>query len=385
MDDISTIFTEIKELLQDITNVTPDTTQDDNSSEEIGYRVIPLNPDLLAYCFDVILGFKVRYRIAEKVNYIIEFDYKGTYATVKHRKMSYRLSVDKKYTAEIIALLCKAKPLLEKLFILLGEKALIDNKFSMENEAPEYLSKLTFYQQRIESLETRRAIIERKCEGQYDISENVHGYKCMTPKGQAYLHSLSNEIEYDIEAYIDTFYSALEHVLTVLFPFTDNFSLVRSYYKDYIRNTRWAWDVKIKDVCGKIVSEELFNRLRRIKEVYRNHNAHGGFSREMMAFVNISNFGRYPLFVGKEYLKGFADGVPIDISYDMYMEAKAAFVEFWRILDECFQVPMMFIKSGLPIPVETELYTNDVQTAEHAQWIIDKTWFEIDNQSNMDW
>jgi hypothetical protein len=234
-------------------------------------------------------------------------------------------------------------------------------------------------------LEARKVIIEGKLAGQYDVLEDLHGYKHMIHKGQAYLRSLHNEIKYDIEAYIDTFYSALEHILTLLYPFTDSFPLSKSYYKGYIHNTKWAWDSKINDVCGKVVPDELFNKLRRIKEVYRNHNTHGGFSREMMAYVNIPNFGRYPLFVGKEYLKGFIDGAPIEISYDMYLEAKSGFVELWRILDEFFKIPMMFIRSGLPIPIETKQYTNDVDTVERAQRIIDKTWFDIDNQSNMDW
>lgn len=199
------------------------------------------------------------------------------------------------------------------------------------------------------------------------------------------MRSLHNEIKYSIEAYIDTFYSSLEHVLTLLYPFTDNFSFTKSYYKDYIRNTRWSWDAKIKDVCGDVIPSELFNKIRKIKEVYRNHNAHGGFSREMMAFVYIPSFGRYPLFVGKEYLRGFIEAEPIELSYDMYIEAKNSFVDFWRILDERFQIQMMFIKSGLPVPIETAQYTSGVGTVEHAQRVIDRIWFKINNQSNMDW
>lgn len=165
MNDISIIITKIKKLLRDITKVTQDTIRNDNNCEKIGYKENPLNPNLLAYCFDVILGFDVRYRIAEKVNYVIEFDYKGTYAVAKHFKLSYRLFVDKKYTEEITDRLRKLKPLLEQLFILLGEKALIGNNFSMENEAPEYFSKLNFYQKRIESLEVRKAIIRENARG----------------------------------------------------------------------------------------------------------------------------------------------------------------------------------------------------------------------------
>jgi hypothetical protein len=384
MDEITSLALEVKEIFQGITKITSETTRNDKNCKEIGYGEIPLSPELLAYCFDVILGFNVRYKIAEKVNYFIEFDYNGTYATVTQRKLSYCINADRKHVTEIIALLNKSKPILEQLFILLGEKALIENDFSMENEASQYLAKMDFYQKRIESLEARATIIKEKCKGQYDTI-NEFGYKYMTPKGQGYLRNLYNEEIYDIESYIDTFYSALEHILTLLYPFTDNFSLSNSYYKVYIRNTRWTWDCKINDVCGELITKELFEELRKIKEIYRNHNAHGGFSREMMAYVYIPKFGRYPLFVGKEYLKGFTDGAPKQLSYDMYLQAKAVFVKFWEILDTNYTIPMMFIKSELPIPVETNLYTKGITTSEHAQGYIDKTWFDIENQYNMDW
>lgn len=133
------------------------------------------------------------------------------------------------------------------------------------------------------------------------------------------------------------------------------------------------------------MSDRIIFALRRIKEVYRNHNAHGGFSREMMAYVQIPKFGRFPMYVGKEYLKGFVDGCSDKISYDMYLEAKKVFSEFWKMLDTLYEIPMLFIRSGLPIPVDTELYTKNADSVERAEWLIDKIWFDIDNQSNMDW
>lgn len=77
---ISAITHEIKCLLKYISCVTEQTQRDDTHQERIDYCENPLNPNLLSYCFDCILGFDVQYRIFEKVNYIIEFDYKGTYA-----------------------------------------------------------------------------------------------------------------------------------------------------------------------------------------------------------------------------------------------------------------------------------------------------------------
>ena len=383
--DIIAVTSQIKSLLKEISTVSDQTQRNNDNCAVIQYAENPLEPNLLAYCFDIILGFDVRYKIAEKVNYIIDFDYKGTFATVGHYKMSYRLSVDKKYKEEIISVFSQVRPLLEQLFMLIGEQALANNDFSMKNEAPEYFSKLSFYETRIEKLEQRKHIVQDKCRGKYNVVKYDRGHTCMTPMGQDYLHSLHNEITYDIEAYIDTFFSALEHVLTLLYPFTNMPSLEKSYYRNYIRNTKWAWDVKICDICGALMPEEIVSELRRIKEVYRNHNAHGGFSREMMAYVQIPNFGRFPMYAGKEYLKGFINGYSDTISHQMYLDAKRVFNAFWSYLDTQFEIPMMFIRSGLAIPVNTEIYTNGIETREQAEWTIEKMWYDIDNQSNMDW
>lgn len=382
---VESLTEEIKVLLKDISVIKDTTQRNDDQYVEINYFENPLSPNLLAYCFDIILGFDVRYRIFEKVNYIIDFDYKGTFATVGHYKLSYRLSIEKQYRDEIIASFEQVRLRLEQLIMLIGEQALISNDFSMKNESSDYFSKLAFYEKRIESLIKRKEIIKEKCRGKYDIIETDGNYKCMKMKGSNYLRALEAEITYDIEAYIDTFFSALEHTLTLLYPFTDRFAIRKSYYKNYIRNTKWYWDKKIQDVCGNSMPDRITTALRRIKEVYRNHNAHGGFSREMMAYVQIPNFGRFPMYVGKEYLKGFVDGYSDKISYKMYLDAKKVFSEFWETLDTVYEIPMLFVRSGLPISVDMERYTKNVDSVEQAERLIDKMWFDIDNQFDMDW
>ena len=62
----------------------------------------------------------------------------------------------------------------------------------------------------------------------------------------------------------------------------------------------------------------------------------------MMAYVQIPNFGRFPMYVGKEYLRGFVDGCSDTISYEMYCEAKKVFSEFWDILDTVYEIPMFW-------------------------------------------
>lgn len=386
---------EIKSLLKDISKLSDKTSKEETEEiingisaailagtecHEISY--IPLNPELMVYCFREILGFKVERHIFEKMDYIIEFDYKGTFASIQHAKLSYSLNIAAKYKTEFLAILDKTKPLIEQLFLLLAEQSLSADDFSMKNEAPEYLSKLDFYQNRIEVLENRRKNITEKLHGQYDVIKLECGV-CWTPKGQKYLNTLSKEIEYDIEAYIDTFYSAIEHILTMLYAFVAGTGI--SFYRDYLRSTRCTWKDKIKNVCGSSYPTDIVDRLDKIKEVYRNHNAHGSFSREMMAYIQIPNFGRYPIYIGKTYLKGFAEGESDSITFDMYVSAKKTFCDFIDFLDSHFPIPMIFIRSGLPIPTDTSLYMNGINSKEDAQEFIDKMNYEIDNQFNMDW
>ena len=381
---------QIRNILKNINAVSNSTFKDDKNMSKIEFWENPLDPNLLLYCFNNILGFNVRCRIAEKVNYVIEFDYKGTWATAQHFKLSYCILIRSCYKQEILDILGHVKPVLEHLFMLIGEQSLNCNDFSMKNEAPDYFKKLEFYQERIEKLQKREHVVHKKLSGQYEIIDCGNGCKGIRHKGSEYMRYLRNEIIYDIEAYIDTFFSALEHVLTLLYPFTVPLKTKdsKSYYKYYIRNTRWDWSSKIQDTFQNQGSDDLLDlleKLRKIKEVYRNHNAHGGFSREMMVYVQIPNFGRFPIYVGKNYLKGFIQCDSNTVSYNMYLDAKAIFEEFWNKLDTSFDIAMVFIRSGLPIPVDTSIYTAGVENVEQAETCVDQIWYDICNQSNMDW
>ena len=383
MDNSNVIILELKKLLSDFNNV-GENTEHVVDQEIIDYTENPLTPPLLAYCFRNILGFNVNFRIAEKVNYIIEFDYEGTYAVAEHKKLSYRMYIDRRYKEEIIELLKVAKMMLQQLYTELGEKALQNNQFYMRNETIEYFEKFEYLEDRIEQANIYRDTITEKLSGKYDkrTEENITVF---VPKGANYLHKLNLEIYYNIETYIDTFYSALEHVMTLLFPFTTYFTGEKSYYSSYIRDTRWSWDKKVEIVCGRFIPDGLYKEMKRIKEVYRNHNAHGAFSREMMAYVNIPDFGSYPMYIGKKYLKGFIDNVDDKVSFETYINVKKVFTEFWTILRENYEIPMMFINSGLPIPVDTQIYMDSVRDRNEAEMRIEKLWYDIDNQSNMDW
>jgi hypothetical protein len=381
---LSKIIEQIRELLKDFSEVTNKTEKHVDLLSKIDYCSNPLNPNLLAYCFDVILGFDVKYRIFEKVDYVIEFDYKGTYGRVGHYKLSFDLFIETQYISEIINLFQQVKPLLEQAFLEIGKDALTNNDFTMENESVAYQQKFSFYQDRIEKLEKRRSIIFEKCNGQWVTFKSEDGSKWSEPKCQGYLRRLSNETIYSIETYIDVFYSYIEHILTLLWPFLHDFDRSVSYCNNYIHNPRWTWDKKIEQVCGKPF-DRYIEPLRRVKEVYRNRSTHGMFSRELKIYIGIPAFGRYPMYIGKQYLRGFIEDNNDNLSYEEFIKIRKLFNDFLCELDATYEIPMLFIKSGLPIPVDTDQYINNINNADQAEHLIEKLWYMIDNLSNMDW
>ena len=241
MSIISNYEDEIKALLSDV-------SQADDFQEEFPYRQMgkieksnPLDPYLLDYCFSHILGFPVKHRIIEKVNYIITFKYKGSIARAEHRKLSYCIYISKEYRKEFTAILLKVKSVLSDLFLEYGKVALHRNEFTLENNVLLFTDKLAFYRNRINKLDDESTSIEQR---HSNTRGCVDSFDDILAQWNEYNEaSLANKCEmtYMIEAYIDTFFSYMEHILVLLYPFVNNVSDESFYYKK-IRDSRWLFD-----------------------------------------------------------------------------------------------------------------------------------------------
>ncbi len=207
--------------------------------------------------------------------------------------------------------------------------------------------------------------------------------KLYIPKNQDKLIEIGNEIIYSIESYIDVFFSFIEHILTLLYPFLDHFDKSKSY-KDKIYNSAWTWDKKIEEICENKL-DGYIDGLREIKEVYRNRHAHGMFSRELKVYAKIPGWVKYPMFIGKRYLNGFLEDNDDKLTYEKFLKIKKLFNDFLSALDFFFEIPTLFIKSGLPIPLDIHSQIEEIKTIREANYEIDRRWYEIYNQSNMDW
>lgn len=367
----------IKELLSDFIE-SPLIGQNSNLSI-IDYNENPLSPDLIAYCFREILHFNVKFRLAEKVNYCIDFKYKETYGSILHTKMSFKIFIDETYKKEIICLLTEVKLLLRSLFSKLSRCSIENNEFSMINHFTGLIEKFDFYKNKINLLHEK--LIHIGPSKPINLEFFLEGGR---DENNVMRRATRLEIQYCIEAYIDTFFSMMEHTLTLLYPFVRDFDASDSYGKLF-NNSKWNWGKKINDIFGDDDNSISLEKLREIKEIYRNRITHGYFSREFDAFVQIDNFGQFPLYCGKNYLDGFYDEYDVSLDYDKFLEFELIFNNFLKRLDEKFMLPMLYIKSGLPVQACIRNLVIELDNEAKMLDYINRIQYELDNQTNMDW
>lgn len=369
----------IKEKLSDFLEWQSEFEVNFDKLSKIEYEDIPMNSNLMSYCFDNVLGFNVKYRIYEKINYIIEFNYKGHYGKICHSKSSYLIMVESEILHEVIDTLFDAKLLLEDYFLSLAEEGMGKNEITIANEYFYFSDKFIYLEEKIESINVMI------------LNMNKNGPKLLSPENVKDINKfysdnskLRRELKYLIEFYIDTFYSYLEHVLTLLYPFTENFDIEDPYIKK-IQNPRWGWIKKINDVFSEQIDVLNMEILNKVKEVYRNRVTHGMFSRELKVFVHIDKFGRYPLYVGKIFLRGFINESEFEISYSLFKDLKVVFNDFFLQLENLYELEMIYIESGLSVEMNIREWLKNYPTREELEYEIDKIHYEMNNQINMDW
>ena len=182
MDTINILKDKIKSLMSDFTEIQNVEIDLDSKGEFSLYRVI--EPALLGYIFDKILGFKVYYRIFVKINYIINFQYKDTFGFVTYIKLSYTLGIEDKYKEEIIDILLKANLLLEKLFFEFAKVALKSDNYMLSNEIEHYKNRLAYFKVQVKDKIT---IVDKMNSGE------IEHVKITKHKNGATYHYLIND------------------------------------------------------------------------------------------------------------------------------------------------------------------------------------------------
>lgn len=390
----------IKELMKDFSQYI---FKDDDKSRKLVEICCPIEPDLMGYIFDKILGFSVKYRIFEKVNYFICFKYKHAIGTLGHYKLSYRLNIEENVKDEILKILEEVKVLIEKALLKYSEDAVKDNKYSLPNHFDLYKEKIDLLEKRITDIPNRLKKLKLKekrehkrrkeefhkitATHEFIKNQNNENVLITTSLGEflerywVLERDLKGELSYTIELYIENWFAFIEHIFSLLLPMTKYYNPNEEYSKYLMKD----WRSKIEKIfSGNVLFEEDIKNLARIKELYRNRFSHGMFSREKKINVQITDFGMYPLWTGKNYCKGFKGAANI-LTIEIYEEVKRIFEKFYKKLKEEFPLQFNIIESGIPTFLDISLYAKAFNSLEENTKYIEAYWYYHDNQLNMDW
>lgn len=358
----------IKALLNDFSPLQPFTLKDEGKYKLLLYEKIPLNPVLFFYCFDLV-GIS-HSKTNEKLNFI-RFSYKNKICCLIYDfENFFGILVPEKHESEFIKCLENLKVEIDKLLSFEADIALDTNDYLLPNNFRYYNEKLCLLNKKIiefngfiEALYDD--IMQMICNSEpgTKISHEIDGKEKLKENYEA-------EMGYMIESYIETFYSFLEHITVLLIPFAPGFDPNVSYYKKYISNGKWGLKERFDVLFNSDLSfQNIINtiELYKTKEIFRNSVVHGFFSREMRISLPLDKAGICPVWVGRKYLSGILKNLNnIILTFTKYKEIRSGFLLLINYIKEKYEVPMVFISSGIDIPVNTTQLCKDVYSADDA-------------------
>lgn len=223
--------------------------------------------------------------------------------------------------------------------------------------------------------------------------EDISGGSSM-PGGPAFASSAhqgkarrSREGPYYASAMLDPFYSRLEHLLILLLPFVD-YDRSKDNLVDLMSSN---WGDKFKrlfDISVDATAKSIYDRLRNIKEEYRNTLSHGTFEKsgESLHF-HLPVVGSIPVRLLERAGKLRFSSMPIH---------HATFGEICALFDETDEFlrggktkyGMKFVEEGFDVPFDEQSiarYRAAMTSDEDFEELIEYENYIVDMYRNMDW
>ena len=154
-------------------------------------------------------------------------------------------------------------------------------------------------------------------------------------------------------ASVESYFSRLEHLLVLLFPFTDSFGAGIGIVPFIAGSWRHKYK-RIFDLKKDREAKDLYDSLVAAKERYRNSVAHGGFEKGSSSlFVHFPVTGAIPVQLGR---------VAKGIHYSLYPIPAASFSEVTELFDRTdrylrrgpTRFGFVYVDSGLDVPCDTD-------------------------------
>lgn len=214
-------------------------------------------------------------------------------------------------------------------------------------------------------------------------------FKKIKKKSNQKLYFPSDSSSYYTTSMIDAYFSLLEHLLVLLFPFAIKVNHSSFNVEDLIRaNWKTKYEIIFPHKEGSRATIFL-QHLETIKEEFRNPQAHGYFLREGNSFLlHMEDVGLIPLVMTNTRKKvNYSFLGPSQMSFSLMCSILDRFDKY-LLTSKTTKYGMLFIQRGIDIafdPQSINRYKLASRSKELFENFIEELEMMITNAENMDW
>ena len=311
----------------------------------------------------------------EKVAWEIPIKYKGTPFILTHRKFGFRIisikdsSEIRKIGIEAMEQIQKAIPYAETLIEPHIHSQVKKGAITLDNEYEKIWRRYKFFRGKAASefKKTERKAKEEKSEYVWP----------------------SDKAGYFTTAMLDSYFSLLEHLFVLVFPFISTIKHSDYNIEEFI-GLNWKEKYKIiLPITTNVKALQLLEKLEKVKEIFRNPLSHGYFLKNGHSFlVHLEHLGAIPMVLTNRtkkinYRFQFIDNLSFQEICDCFDE-----FDLFMKKDELTKYGVKFIKKGLPVAFNTEtikMYNDSMTSDKNFNEFIWHIMRAVDDAGNMDW
>ncbi len=335
--------------------------------------------------FIVFIAFKYlkKYRYYgrdEKVAWRIPIKYRGIPFVLTHEKFGFSIKTNyesediTQKAIEAVLNIKKAIPFIEVLFedFIRGEvnvgNVTIINQYQIIKE------RYTFFRVKAKQQFEKIKKIEKEDWSKANFKKRLKYQK----EGENYATAM-----------LDSYFSLIEHLFVLLLPFMKHLTVESIILEEFIG---FNWKVKFSTIIpltGTVEALKLYERIKKIKDDFRNPLTHGYFHRDGHSLlVHIPSLGAIPVTLTKENKSlNYRFLIIKSSSFD---DICSCFDDFDKFLEteSGTKFGVQFIKTGLQIDYNkesNEIYKSVMTTDKEFKEFIAYKVMEETNADNMDW
>jgi len=301
----------------------PDKTHPPEKRVQVDESLVPL-PYMVFLIFVSLLQYKAWWRPFEKIAWQIPILFKGAPFLFAHQKFGFAVSSvqddpDPVIVRDMMKQLRKIAEIADGVFQPFGEDQLRQGNVTIDNKFNELSNRYFFFREKAKkAFASKPPPPKRVKTGRYTMTSSDP----FRPE---------REGSYYMTAAIESFFSKLEHTLTLLLPF-HNCEPSQDDLTLWI-TARWSEKYKrIIDLTQGNEAKRIYDKLVRIRVKFRNPLAHGLLDRDKSGVgFHVEGLGTIPIQLSK-----FENTLHYNL-FPFQQESFSELCSFFDEVDECFQ------------------------------------------------